>query len=643
MSVFESKWMDSARRQIKMVRPDLSDKEVNKYLEKVLEKRKVVPECVLDNNYRHKRINTNLEAIVDWVDATKPVCGGYGVFYKNQHQSVNVVARTIRKFLDTRSSLKNTMKSYSDPECYDYKHYDMLQKGEKVCANAIYGAGGAKVSIFYNLYTAASTTGTAQSLISTTCAAFEAFMENSCRFYDTDECLRFIMNILSEKWRMPMDGIRYRTREEVYERLIATHMHPKRANKEVVWNALQDLTSEQLTRVYYKNNLYEFTMNCQEVIYRLRKIMLETKTFRAPTEKCMKPNPGLKEDLDIIWAYYSEFVHYNHPIYNRIYRLKTSKRRSVLVIDTDSNMVSIYNWINMIMDCFVDERNTQDREECMYTAASTICVFITNMIRDTLAEYCRISNVVKESWPDVNMKNEFFFDWLVTTNVKKNYLSSVLLREGNPMFGKMDIKGLSFIKSVMSENVSAYLKNIVKEDILGARIEYANIIRKLDGLCSAIKDSLHAGHIVFGKPMAVKEPDKYKDPLANMGVRAVMAWNTAYPDNQIDLPENVSVIKVRMDRLKDIEDLKDMEPEIYNRLKSEIFENPNKRIATAGINAIAIPQSVETMPKWIIPFIDVDTIVEDNTKSFFPVLKSLSLEIINTKSDRKSYSNIIRV
>lgn len=640
LSVFLTKWKLRATEQIRLVRPDLTPKELDKYLDKIIEKKLVNPDCVLDNNYRKKTVRSNLLAMYDWVDATKPVIGGYGVFYKNQNQSVNNVARTIRKFLDTRTELKNMMKSYKDPECYEYKHYDMLQKGEKVCANAIYGAGGAKVSIFYNLYTAPSTTGTAQSLISTTCAAFESFMENGVKFFDTDEVLRFIQNVVSEKTHLPMEGVRPVSKQHCFKHLIKTCFNHRRINKDMIKKALDNLTQEQWTRVYYKNNLYIFTKSCEPVIYRLRKIMLETKEFRAPEKKLMTPE--LEKDLKVVWTYFSEFVHYKHPIYNRIYRLKTSTRKSVLVIDTDSNMVSIYNWINMMMRFFVDERNTQPEIESMYTAASSICWFMTNMVQDTLNDYCERANVLKEFHEKINMKNEFFFETLITTSVKKNYLSSVLLREGKPMFGAIDIKGLAFMKSVMSEEISDYMKAIVKKDILGSKIAYSNIINKLNKLSTGIVESLQKGECSFSKPMSVKEADKYKEPLSEMGIRATMGWNAAYPDNPIELPDRIHVFKVNMSRAKDIECLKDTEPEIYNNLMTDIFNNPNKQISK-GLNAFAVPGILDNMPEWLIQFLDIDTIVEDNTKSFFPVLKSLSLEIINTKSDRLSFSNIIKL
>ena len=642
MAIFNTKWMNEAKAQIQLARPDLSDKQIYAYLEKVIEKRMINPPCHLDNNYRHKTIQSNLLALYDWIKTTKPIVGGYGVFYRNQNQSVNNIARMIHKFLVTRKALKNSMKACPDPDSYEYRHYDMLQAGEKVCANAIYGAGGAKVSFTYNLYTAASTTGTAQSLISTACAAFEMFMANNVKFYDFDEMMHFIQNIVEEKHHKSMKGIKYRTREECKKKLLDTCFHPEKINQKILDRVLENLSDEDVTRIYYKNNLFIFTASCQTVMKKLRQIMRKTESFRAPEKKWINKTEGLQEDLDEIWSYYKEFVHYNHPVYNRIYRLKTSVRKSVLVIDTDSNMVLIYDWIKMIMKYFLDDDIDRPMEENMYTASSIIGVFITNMIQDTLDKYCDNANVLKEMWKNINMKNEFFFETLVTTEVKKNYFSSVLLREGKPMGGKLDIKGLSFVKSVMSEEIGDYFKGIIKTDIMKEKINFRDIIKKLNALSDMIRNSLLNGEVTWCKPMAVKDFSKYKDPLSEMGIKAVMYHNYAIPNDPIELPENVKVIKVKLEKEKDIEPLKNINPEVYTHLINNVYHNTNKQIA-GGINAFAIPGTDMKMPDWLIPFVNIDTIIEDNMKSFYPVLKSLGLEIINTRAENTSYSNIIQL
>jgi len=643
MAIFTTEWKNVAREKIKMSRPDLSDKEIDTYLDNVIETRMTNPPCELDNNYCNKTISSNLLAIYDWITTSKPIIGGYGVLFRNQQQSINNIAKMIAKFLETRSAIKTRMKQNLElygPDSYEYKQDDRLQGAEKVNANACYGAGGSSVSFSYNLYAAAATTATAQSLISTACAAFESFMTNNTKFYDLDEILTFIQNVCNEKTKLGFDGIKMRSLSEVRRKLLAGCFNPEKINVKHLDSVLENLTVEELTRIFYKNNIFIFTVSCQEVMKRLRKIMRNTESFRAPEKKFITPE--LDKELKKVWKYYREFVHYNHPTYNRIFRLKTSPRKSVLVIDTDSNMILIRDWIDMILEAFVDSDIERSKEENIYTAASLIGVFISYMIRDTLDLYCKNANVPQEFWKRIDMKNEFFFETLITSTVKKNYMGKMLLREGRPMNGKIDIKGLSFVKSGISEEIGEYMKSIIKNDIMGEKINFRGVLHKLNDLANTIRDSLLSGNPTFTKPMAVKDFTMYRDPLSEMGIRAVLCHNYVYPEDPIQLPDHIRAIKVKMTKKKDIESLSSSHPVIYERIISNMFENSNPRL-TKGVNSIAIPQTMEKIPDWIIPYIDIDTIVEDNMKSFFPVLKALGFEIINTRSNNTMFSNIIQL
>ena len=640
MSVLLAEWRADAKRKILLARPEMSEKKIEKYLDEVIEKRFKNPECFLDNNYRKKTVRSNLAAIYDWIGATKPIVGGYGVFYKNQNQAINLITKMTRKFLDTRSAIKTRMKGFLEelgPDSYEYKRDNRFQSTEKICGNSIYGCSGAKISFAYNRYTAPSTTATAQSLISTACAAFEGFLAGNTKFYDTDEIISYIDNITREEFLLDVDAVIPRTVEETTDLLCNRAFEPKKINVQLIRDILSNLTSAMVARIYYKSNLYEFIQSCEKVQKRIYKFMHENESFRAPEKKYMKGD--MEKDLNFIWKYLSEFVHYKHPIYNRIFRLKTAKRKSVLVIDTDSNMLHIEPWINMILTKYANKEN--DAEENLYMATSMFGVFITNMVQDSLDQSSEIANLLPEYWSKINMKNEFFFEKLITMEVKKNYMSTVLLREGKPMKGKLDIKGLSFVKSTTSKEIGDILKDIVKTEIMGKKINFSNIISRLDKLSEDIRSSLLNGKGIYAKPMIVQDMEHYKDGMKEMGVRAALVHNLTIPDDPIELPDYLTVFKVKMKKESDIECIKEKYPQIYELIMEKVFRNPNVKISK-GFNAFAVKQD-DDAPEWLIPLIDTDTIVEDNLKSFFPVLKSLGFDIINNRSDELMYSNIINL
>lgn len=278
-----------------------------------------------------------------------------------------------------------------------------------------------------------------------------------------------------------------------------------------------------------------------------------------------------------------------------------------------------------------------------FIVVNTFCYFITQMITDHLAKYCKDSNILDRFSPRINMKNEFLFSRMILSDKKKRYMSKVLLREGHDD-NKIDIKGLDFMKSSTNDTTKQYFKTLAQKEVLEAEdINIANVIRGTHEFERIIEEDLRLGGKRFLTPISVKEIGAYAEPLRNQGIRGVIAWNVIYPDLEITLPEKLDILKVKMEREEDIEDLKDKEPDIYRNIMNGIFRSDNEEIRKKGISIIAIPRNIDTIPEWIIPYIDFDAIVNGNITKFHPILKSLGIEIIQTESKAgKSYfSNII--
>lgn len=152
---------------------------------------------------------------------------------------------------------------------------------------------------------------------------------------------------------------------------------------------------------------------------------------------------------------------------------------------------------------------------------------------------------------------------------------------------------------------------------------------------SYIEDSLSKGEKRFLSPMKVKDFEVYAYPLREQSVRSAMAWNAAFPSMQINPPETLDVVKVKMHRPDDIKDLENKEPDIYSNLLKGIYKNENEEIAKKGIDVFGIPQTIDDIPEWLRPYIDIKTIKNDNISRFHPVLGSLGIPTINM--DKKSF------
>lgn len=621
--------------------PEIPKKEIKKFLDKEVKKYLKNPECEIDNNYIGKTIKTNLLSVIDWIRDTKPICAGHGVFFKNQHEIKSPLAIMIQKFLTSRKAFKKRLKDF-DPTSYEYATFDRKQLAEKVNANAIYGASGNVVSFLFNMYTAASVTGSGQSLISTTEQAFEGFMSNNVIFNSINECYTFLNNILNEKYDMNTSFLRDVEYGDVINRLSGMFYRVTSDDIESITEFIYTLSQDDINKIYYKNNLYEFSMH-PEILALLTNIVRYTEDFKDPNEIPEESEVYLSK----LWKYYRQFVLYNHSPINRIQRLKNDVRKTVLTIDTDSNFLHLDPWVHFMYENVIkDDYRCVDKDEdtLKFISVNTMAFCITNMMKDVLGKYTKDVNIPEDYRHFINIKNEFLMSRVILAPKKKRYVTSIRLREGSEIWPeKLDVKGHDFMKSSTTENVKARFEGIIKNRLLYVKkINPALLIRDLAQFETEIIDSLKRGEKEYTIPKSVKELEAYADPFREQGVRAIAAWNYIYPDQEIRLPAKIDIIKLLLTDENDLEKLRTIDSKVYEIVKEKIFNNPNEKIAKKGLAVLAIPRNVDRLPEWTLPFIDYDTITYNILKKFYPVLESVNLETIKT-SGKEYFSNILNI
>jgi len=640
--VFLQQWRKTNRKILHQLYPEISKQEINNFLDEIINENLKNHKVILDNNYINKQINTNLLDTINWINNTDPICAGHGVLYKNQHQVVNPLALMIQKFLTSRKKFKNQLKFIEDKTSYEYQTFDRKQLSEKISANSIYGTFGNVISFLFNTYTAPSVTGSGQSLISTTEQAFESFLANNSLFNNVNECFTFLNNVLDEEYSIDSTFLRNVTVDDVFNRLVDTFYNYQESYTNLLYPFLLSLTQDQLNRIYYKNNIYEFSMH-NKIISLLVLIVRNTKEFKDPN----KVPETSKEYLEELWAYYKQFVLYNYSPIHRIQRLKNDKRKVVLTIDTDSNFLNLNPWVQFMFTNIINNDYTcehRDSEELRFIAVNTMAFIITNMMQCVLQRYTKDANIPKDYRHFINIKNEFLMSRVVLASKKKRYFSSIRLREGDEIYPeKIDLKGHDFIKSTASEETKNKFVNIIKERILYTKdIDVVEVLGDVEQFESEIINSLKTGEKKYLIPLSVKELEAYADPLRMQGVRAVITWNYIYPEMEIELPTKVDIVKVTLTEEKNLHKLKRDFPDIYKKVEDNILNNPDTRISSKGLAVIAIPRNVNQVPEWILPFIDYDTISYNVLSKFYPVLESLGLHTIKT-SKKEYFSNILNI
>lgn len=142
--------------------------------------------------------------------------------------------------------------------------------------------------------------------------------------------------------------------------------------------------------------------------------------------------------------------------------------------------------------------------------------------------------------------------------------------------------------------------------------------------------------------LSVKEPEAYKAPLSEQGIRAVNNWNVPNEDKKINLPDKVYLVKLICEKEKDFEEMKGIiDDDKYQLIMDKIFHCGNKDISKHGYDVIAIPQNHETIPEWIIPMINKKKVIEDNLSKFNSILESLGEVSVKAKANSTFVCNII--
>lgn len=656
-NVFLKDWKADMLSKFRKAYPELTDSEILEVLEDDIAENFNDPECNIHNDYNDDMLLTQpLSAIYRFNQEKKPILAGNGTLFYNQDKAYSPVADIIDDRIETRKYYKNEMKKVMakmenvpegtpqyDALMEEYEYDDMLQAEAKIRINSIYGSFGATSFQLYNKYTAAATTGTAQSLISATGISFEAFIGGHVKFKSVDECVTYMNNIMEETYVLPSEGIVYKkiTKEMVFARLRDNFESGvyREEHESIIMRFLDNTDEFNLVKIYYKNNIFEWAQ-CPKITGILVDMFNKIDEFVNPNNV-----PSIIQgDMETLWEYCNEYVFYNHAYVERINRLKNDEREVVKLIDTDSNLVHVQPWTTFLEENIVPlSDNKMDSQNTDFACVNILAYLVTQMLKGLLSKYCKSANVLERYHHRINMKNEFCFNPLLLAPSKKRYVGHQLLREGKRI-SKTEIKGHDFRKSGVTEHVRSSMENIIKTRIIdpSPNVDIPGIITDLVMIEEEITTSLKNGERKFLMRMNCKQDIAYKNPLSMPQVLSVLAWNTIYPEQEIMLPDKLDVIYTDIPNVDRLAIIKDTYPYEYDRMKRLLLEGPLDTFRDKGIRYLAIPNNIDGIPDFIKPFINFEYIKSRNLNTFTPILEALGNVNVGNKKNGH-FSNIRKI
>lgn len=679
--IFIDEYKKDMIRTIQRINPDWSDEYIEEIIDSKLKKMNDVNISADNNVTGSRKDDVSLLAMFDWILDRKPIIAGNGTFYKPQDEAINPSGTMLNNLKAERAALKKKMFATPDSDVMKKLMLDLSQANKKVDMNSYYGGSGMPGAAFYSKWSGPATTLSAQSVISTTEQMFEAFIADNYQFVDITELCHWIEICLKDDIKFEK-FIKHHTIEEVRDRLCSKIIKDSEYDDEIIESILNNLSQDEIDLLYYKNNLLQFIKDHKEISNIFEAILSSvvngeyngdrSHDKKVNSEYFMDPNnppDSIVEYLKELKKYVMNYVYVNYLSFDRIYRLRNFKRRCVTVIDTDSNILSFDTIMEYILDKIVQGRTFgRPYLNNIFILVNSITYLVTEAVSRILYLYGKSSNICEKYIAQYSMKNEFFFIKLIIGTAKKRYISKILLREGNLLNPpKADIKGFDFKKSSCSDFAEAAFMKIIRNNIIDSNeVNIRGMMVDLKAFRDSIHNSILSGDTQMLQNTSVKDISAYANPASQMGLRAVIAWNYIYPDDKIEFPAKVSLLKLKAFNIEDIADLETTYPDIYNILVDKIFNDTtglfvihkstvNKKTGkttykteSKGFQGIAIPTN-RKIPEWLFPYVDWSTTINNIIAPFMPVLaifgnrpveEGKTYGSVNRKSNR--FTNIVK-
>ena len=582
-----------------------------------------------------------------------------------------------------------------------FKNENGLQLKIKVFMNSVYGVQGQKGSILYAPDTAGAVTSQGREMISEMTWTIERILYGTLHFYSVDEYLSYFYTIGTEI-HPNNEFLKYITYiptvKDVESQMIKSirsvgnlYDHISEVGA-VLFARIRRMTELERVYYYYASNLFNLISKnsrvydlfdqimCLDIEYLspVNKIDNEIKekyskyldydysvkgTFDKATEGLSddekqkindllvyeKINPILKTINDII----NEFVVVHVSTPKRQVKYQTKTRRAITVSDTDSVILNLHPYVVNLYHLYCLKHNIPFKGEHvgfydekmdfkLVNTITSICIFGTVVAGDIFAKNANIPHEYRK-W--IEMKNEFLFKRLVMyTNAKKNYAVNVRLQEGK-MIDDLNTTGIKFNSSTLHPEIKKLILDTVEKKIV--RSEYINpieILKSIKDIEAFIVRSIKGGDLTFGKKARYSGPKGYKTGVyRNNDGRAAFIWNLLYPSMKINPGDYGSVFPTTLITEEDVKHKMSARfPNEANILLEKVFKDPN--LAKYGLKSIMIPlgnESIKSLPKWLIPFIDYNRLCNKHLQSLISLTPSIGLKMSAISSSKQSYSPLI--
>ena len=231
----------------------------------------------------------------------------------------------------------------------------------------------------------------------------------------------------------------------------------------------------------------------------------------------------------------------------------------------------------------------------------------------------------------LKMKNEFYWNIFVPTNVSKHYFANTCIQEGNVYREPdLELKGVHLIGSAVDQTYVKEIHKMIKEINLklstDGKLSIYPYIEKLANMERSIIDKIKSGSIDVYSKANIKDPSSYKQSEEESAYWYHLLWENVFSakyGSPGKPPYMVARIPLTLDSNKKLEEflanIKD--DSIKFKLGSFLLKSNKKSLGT--FRPPVLIAGAKGIPEEFTPYIDINRVVQDNLKSGYMVLEAL--------------------
>ena len=549
------------------------------------------------------------------------------------------VFKILNEWMDERSKYKKKMLACKNAGDMDgYREYNAKQNKKKANTNAIYGASTMPKGWISNIDMGGAITAQARNFISEQVWCIERFLGSNYAFYNINEIFAFITKLFEIKKKIftpevlsLLDYIP--TPDDCRKRFIQITMDVPRLRKDLknmqqsVFLMFEMMEDWKRVAFYYANNPLELIAKNQKMFNNMKTFIDMDVEFINPYEIPEEMNAPMKE----FFYYMQTFCYASIIVSERVLKYQTKFRKVCVIGDTDSTMPSFSKVTSDIFRIFGYDPETVDEKTRI-----RIIMIIVSLTTDLLDKCCEnYVNCTNSDHPEnqfyMKMKNEFFFPIVVLFPGKKNYIGLQTIQEGKmiPESMQLAITGAALGASSLNEYVISHILELIENVVLRSK-QYnpLEMVRGVNAIKEHIREAVLSGDKTFGIYSRFSGLNTLKDPEKMSVARAACIWNDLYPDDFIAPGDAVYLFDTDLITEEDLERMPAGNDEIKERIRTVVYRSRGiLDYAHFGLKSFAIPANGDhtRLPDWVIPYINVTSIVEKHVKPITTLYPSLLL------------------